>query len=747
MTKLRWVLTAIVVLIAAVIGVVILLLLPRPGRCDFLDEAKCKGLTTADFPQAFDDYFRDMDGGVSLEPNEVAGRNTWMIWTAGNSAFWDHLANNSFGAVDMLKILSSYPSQYDTEGRYKFSRDNRFSWLGLINEPGFVKATKPDEHGLWLDERVAPPEPFDEAVYGKASGIIGMRLFPNPAFDGDAKKKWDADRYYNDKQYYLNPELVRPYRVGISCAFCHVGPNPVKPPDDPEHPEWENLSNNVGAQYFWVGRIFAYDLEEDNFVWQLFNSPPAGSLDTSMIAPDNILNPRTMNAIYNVGPRLEVVEALKLEEELVGDTLRIPGTLPIMAVPHVLKDGSDSVGIPGALARVYLNIGEFHQEWTRHFNLLLGGKRQTPFKVETAQKNSVYWLATEERVGNLAAFFVKSATPHLLKDAPGGQDYLSTDQGQLTRGKIAFAENCAACHSSKQPPEGVVPDSPEQIQWFRDEVVKPDFLENNFLSDERRYSVAELGTNACSSLATNSLEGQVWASFSSKTFKSLPAVGRIEVYNPFTKQTTSYEMPGGGRGYTRTPSLVSMWSTAPFLLNNSVGKFTGDPSVAGRMAAFDDGIDKLLTPEKRRGVDSIYRTTEESFIVVNEAFLPKPLQTLLGLGKWLPGWMPMSTNELRIGPIPKGTPVGLLASLDLEISKERIPELIKVLRKTVKTLKRIKKENLSTEQSTELLRSELATDLLALSKCPDFITDRGHEYGSDLPDGDKKALIEFLKTF
>ena len=345
------------------------------------------------------------------------------------------------------------------------------------------------------------------------------------------------------------------------------------------------------------------------------------------------------------------------------------------------------------------------------------------------------------------AFFVKSATPHLLKDAPGGQDYLSTDQGQLTRGKIAFAENCAACHSSKQPPEGVVPDSPEQIQWFRDEVVKPDFLENNFLSDERRYSVAELGTNACSSLATNSLEGQVWASFSSKTFKSLPAVGRIEVYNPFTKQTTSYEMPGGGRGYTRTPSLVSMWSTAPFLLNNSVGKFTGDPSVAGRMAAFDDGIDKLLTPEKRRGVDSIYRTTEESFIVVNKAFLPKPLQTLLGLGKWLPGWMPMSTNELRIGPIPKGTPVGLLASLDLEISKERIPELIKVLRKTVKTLKRIKKENLSSDQSTELLRSELASDLLALSKCPDFITDRGHEYGSDLPVGDKKALIEFLKTF
>ena len=40
---------------------------------------------------------------------------------------------------------------------------------------------------------------------------------------------------------------------------------------------------------------------------------------------------------------------------------------------------------------------------------------------------------------------------------------------------------------------------------------------------------------------------------------------------------------------------------------------------------------------------------------------------------------------------------------------------------------------------------QLAQDLLALSKCPDFITDRGHEYGSALSDEDKQALIEFLK--
>ena len=37
-------------------------------------------------------------------------------------------------------------------------------------------------------------------------------------------------------------------------------------------------------------------------------------------------------------------------------------------------------------------------------------------------------------------------------------------------------------------------------------------------------------------------------------------------------------------------------------------------------------------------------------------------------------------------------------------------------------------------------------ELLAANKCPDFIEDKGHYFGTDLTDGDKHALIEFLKT-
>jgi hypothetical protein len=44
--------------------------------------------------------------------------------------------------------------------------------------------------------------------------------------------------------------------------------------------------------------------------------------------------------------------------------------------------------------------------------------------------------------------------------------------------------------------------------------------------------------------------------------------------------------------------------------------------------------------------------------------------------------------------------------------------------------------------------------MLELSKCPDFVVNRGHYFGTDLfkeepglSDDDKRALIEFLKTF
>jgi hypothetical protein len=702
------------------------------------------------FPPASYDYFREMDGGVALTPEEVRGRNTWLIWTSDNDAFWDYLARHSFGAFDLLKIIDSR------------RRGQRFAYYGITNEPGFRQATAPDENGLWLDTPAGTEDPcyaetYNESfpreqfrqVYGCSSGVVSLRLFPNPDFVGAAKERWDPERYYNDPAYYRDPNLIRPYRVGMACGFCHVGPHPTRPPADVENPGWENMSSTIGAQYWWTSRIFTFDQGPDSLVYQILDSQPPGTVDTSFVSTDNINNPRTMNAIFNVGPRLAVAQP----ERLAGGNLDIRGAEPVMKVPHILKDGADSVGIVGALSRVFINIGEFHEEWITHFNPMVGGKPTTPMEVAVAERDSPYWRATAERVDDLASFFLKAAVPNYLADAPNGRSYLTEDAATVDRGKQVFAAQCAGCHSSKfpDPPAGVTLFSPEWDRWARtpefrakmtELVMQPDFLDDNYLSTDRRYPITLIGTNACSALATNGLRGEIWDNFTSETYKNLPAVGTIKVQHPLTGATTDYVMPGGGRGYVRAPSLISAWATAPFFQSNALGYYNHDPSVAGRMQAFKDGIEKLLWPERRLGMGSIYRTSAESWLTLDEVYLPPAVVPILRAR----GLIEPGERELRIGPIPKGTPVNLLANINNELSFEprRLRNLVAVLLRTKLALKRIRDEKLEGEQATAVLR-ELVPGLLAVSKCPDFVTDRGHTFGSELPDDDKRALIAWLK--
>ena len=140
-----------------------------------VDEARKVGRAAQTFPAADEDYFKGMDGGVALTSGEVEGRNMWIVWTGGDDTLWDTLTNLTYGEFDLLKILSSYPG-------IKASRDNRWNWLGLINEPCFSKATgpDPDRFGLWLDRRNpdCPPDPFENAQKypGVAVGARGKNL-------------------------------------------------------------------------------------------------------------------------------------------------------------------------------------------------------------------------------------------------------------------------------------------------------------------------------------------------------------------------------------------------------------------------------------------------------------------------------------------------------------------------------------------------------------------------------------------
>jgi hypothetical protein len=44
-------------------------------------------------------------------------------------------------------------------------------------------------------------------------------------------------------------------------------------------------------------------------------------------------------------------------------------------------------------------------------------------------------------------------------------------------------------------------------------------------------------------------------------------------------------------------------------------------------------------------------------------------------------------------------------------------------------------------------QQRLLEKLVEVNMCPDFIEDRGHTYGRELGDLDKRALIEYMKHF
>jgi len=101
-------------------------------------------------------------------------------------------------------------------------------------------------------------------------------------------------------------------------------------------------------------------------------------------------------------------------------------------------------------------------------------------------------------------------------------------------------------------------------------------------------------------------------------------------------------------------------------------------------------------------------------------------------------------NYFRIGHIPAGTPINLLANVNPDMSFEDLAGLLLHLKLA---LLEIKVKGLDGEAAKEVMKREVAPVLLKVSMCPDLIEDRGHTFGADLPDADKLALIEFLKTF
>jgi hypothetical protein len=638
-------------------------------------------------------------GYAGLTPLQRQGRDTWYRWTGGDTdahgsvvgdqALWRLLAVRSHGTVDLLQAVDS---------RY---RGERFKRFGVINDPDCTRANAPDQYGLWLDNclRADATRPVGDPV-----GIVGLRRFKNPKFDA---KAWDLAKYLAD------PATVEPpYLIGVACGFCHVGFNPLHPPADPEHPTWKNLHPGIGNQYF-REQIFntskypaTRELMPSDFRWQVAHAEPPGTSDTSQVATDHINNAGAINSIANLNFR-------PMHKEVMADG-------SVRQVFNVLKDGADSVGAAClddpteklgvndtacAAMRGYVNIGVCAEVWTSLHDPVYGlRKSQAPFDVKLARRASVPceegWTATVARLEGLEAF-LRTLGPLHLADADGASPYLPKEDAVLRRGKIVFAENCAQCHSSKQPPAGY---EGSKAEWFRDAVLREDFLEGNFLSDDEKYPVSEIGTNAERALATNAEGGGIWEEFSSESYKTSPSVRVTGLVNPLHPllRLPSLEATGG-RGYYRAPSLVNIWATAPFLHNNSVGLYNSDPSVAGRLAAYESAMEMLLWPERRPGLMSISRTTEKS-----------RLEFEGGSGVC----------------VAKNTPIDLIANIQVA-PREHFGQ-IKFL------------DNLLCQITGSGAMNAL---FLLADNAPDFVQDRGHDYGARLGDADKRALIDFMKMF
>jgi hypothetical protein len=639
-------------------------------------------------------------GGLS--DSERLGRDTWYFWTGGDrdpsatrvvgdQALWRKIAVETNGQFDLIQAIDS---------RY---RGERFKQFGVISDPDCKKATAPDVYGLWVDDCSSPNTPPLGGVYGKSAGVIGLRIFPNPNFDAS---KWKIEDYRKTPA-----SMEPPYLVGMTCAMCHVGFNPLHPPSDPENPQWHNLNPGIGNQYF-REQIFtsakfplSQALQPDDFRWQLAHSEPAGTSETSQVATDHIFNPNTINNIAYINDR-------PTHLEVTADGVK-------RNVYHILKDGADSVGSaclddpapqPGisdtacAALRVYINIGVCANVWTTLQDPIYGLQRpQAPFDPHQARKDpscNQAWTDTEARMGFLEAF-LRTLAPLHLADADGGANFLPKDTVALARGKAVFAERCASCHSSKRPPAN---NPTTEAEWFRHAVIEDNFLSENYLSDDARHPVSEIGTNIGRAMGSNATAGHIWANFSSDTYKQLPSVHITGLVDPLHTNLKLLPVEAtGGRGYYRTPNLANIWATAPFLHNNSVGLYNSDPSVGGRLAAYQDGMEKLLWPERRPGTKSIQRTTVASKFYYAEG------------------------GSVCIA---KGTPVSLIANVDLVI-----PE-------------RFRKDNFFSNFFCKVTKGGALNALFLLAdNAPDFVQDRGHVYGSDLSDADKKSLIEYMKLF
>ncbi len=690
------------------------------------------------------DQYHDMTEGQRL------GLATWHLFASENGDFFRVSQKVTWNGGNMLRVLDSR------------KHDDRFQRTGLLNDPDCVKRTTPDQFGFYIDDCTRDPY---------SSGIVGLRLRANPRFDlarwkalGNGDVNRAAERWLRaprDRFEWKSAELARdievepPYQVAMTCTICHSAPNPLNPPADPNHATWKNIVFAIGNQYFKEGQIFGDGIPEDDFLRQVLDAQKPGTSDTSRMATDHIHNPNVINSIFNLAYRPLHQERVKQFDDngLPVDNSDIkPGTCDGTTCEvdtfRVLKDGADSSGVSGAALRVFINIGSCFGEFSANMDPVWGVRHPTvPGRIETpiSRRKLAEECADYQQLIPLAPYLVdylKFVKTYRLKDAPGGAALVKGwNDAQIRLGRQVYAEECATCHSSKQPESPTAQPTradvlweqefaswtvaqqkawlkrPDRVAWFKTQVEDPAFFETNYLSDERRYPVSLIGTNSARALGTNATPEGVWAEYASVDYQELAPVD-VPLYKWSLGQIelTGSAKAAKGRGYYRSPSLWGVWATAPYLNNNSLGDYTGDPSVGGRLTAYYDGMEKLLGLRARGTV--ISNTTGWTFLTTIPLAFDLPIP--------IPG---VDIHKLKLGlPIPPGIPVAAAANLEksvLNVSSFRLADVLRIL----------------FEGPAYFM--EKIQDAITIF---DPIENKGHEFGLNRTAEEKRALIEFIKT-
>jgi hypothetical protein len=192
---------------------------------------------------------------------EVQGRNhVDRVGPAATIGLWDRLTRDSLGTFDLLKTISSHPPS-STRIRtrspatspaifYGYGRPSSFRVPGPHQRAVLPRGDRTGSESLWPLARISEihparriPSPTRRAtreprsaraarpcrwvrIMASRRGSSACGLFPNPDFGRTRPPALEPRAVLQRSGLLLRSRLwCARYRVGMSCGFCHVGPN------------------------------------------------------------------------------------------------------------------------------------------------------------------------------------------------------------------------------------------------------------------------------------------------------------------------------------------------------------------------------------------------------------------------------------------------------------------------------------------------------------------------------------------